>query len=311
MKRILILLVAFSGISAMENQQSDFKKVAVLICKKFYQVPTHVDNNELLPAFQNNRLQYEPVVWNDPHVDWKKYDAILVRATWDYIDHHAEFIKVLQTIKEQKIPLFNSYKQVVWNSKKTYLPELANKGIAILDTQMITQKQTPNISDAIVKLPESPLYVIKPAVSGGAHRTFRVPEESLQELYEIQYGRDEEVILQPYAPEIAQGEWSLMFFNGEFSHAVLSKPAEGDFRVQRMHGGTVTTVNPSSAMIQDAQKVLSLVPEEIPLYARVDFVIKNKKNYLMELEIIEPALFLKFDAGAAERFVQALAQKIS
>jgi len=295
----------------MENKKSDFKKVAVLICKKFYQVPTHVDNNELLPAFQNNNLKYEAVVWNDANVNWKKYDAILVRATWDYIDHHNQFINVLQTIKEQKIPLFNRYNQLIWNSKKTYLPELAQKGIAILDTQIITRNQTPTISDAIAKLPESPVYVIKPAVSGGAHRTFRVPRESLQELYEKHYGVDEEVILQPFAPEIAHGEWSLMFFNGEFSHAVLSKPADGDFRVQRMHGGTVTTVNPAPAMIEEAQKVLACVPEGIPLYARVDFVIKDEKNYLMELEIIEPALFLKFDARAAERFAHALAQKIS
>lgn len=287
------------------------KTIGVLVCQKFATVPTHVDNKELVPAFERHNLQYKEVVWDDPNVDFRDYDAILVRATWDYIEKRERFLEVMQAIAAACIPLFNPLPTLEWNSNKSYLFDLQSRGIVIIPTCVVSRKTTPSLSK-IVQASSEEIFVIKPAVSGGAHRTFRAKAQEVQALYETHYALEEEVLIQPFLEEVTQeGEWSLIFFNGVFSHAVLSKPKDNDFRVQRMHGGTVTLVEPVPEMVVEAAKVVALTKGGIPLYARVDFIRQKNRFLLMELEVIEPALFLKFDPDrAAERFTQALLRVI-
>lgn len=285
------------------------KKIAILICQKFSRVTTHVDNHELIPALAKHNLVYEEVIWDDPHVDWNQYSAILVRATWDYIDKQAQFIKTMEQVSKLGIPFFNSFETIKWNSTKHYLTELAQKGILTFPTLTVSRNTTADITPLIMETFGTIELIIKPAISGGAHRTFKTTINSIQELYEKQYAPEEQVLIQPFMPEVStEGEWSLMFFNGVFSHAVLSTPKAGDFRVQRMHGGSVQLVVPDASMIHEAQKVLEAVPYGIPLYARVDFIRKDASYYLMEIELIEPALFMKFDPLAADRFATAISQ---
>lgn len=272
---------------------------------------THIDNHELIPALAKHNLVYEEVIWDNPHVDWSEYSAILVRATWDYIDKHAHFIETMEHISRLGIPFFNSFDTIKWNSTKDYLNELAQKGIQTFPTLTVSRKTTADVMPLISQKFGNIDLIIKPAISCGAHRTFKTRMDSIQELYENHYALEEHVLIQPFMPEVSiEGEWSLMFFNGEFSHAVLSTPKAGDFRVQRMHGGTVQLVTPAATMIKQAQKVLEAIPQGIPLYARVDFIRRDASYYLMELELIEPALFMKFDPLAADRFATAIKQKL-
>src|SRR5262249_16204563 len=118
-------------------------------------------------------------------------------------------------------------------------------------------------------------------------------------------------LIQPFMPEIVhEGEWSLIFFDGIYSHAVLLKPAFDDFRVQLRHGGIARTVQPSDVMMRKSQTILSLLEEKRPLYARVDFVRKDNKVFLMELELIEPALFFNWHPSSASRFVDVLLHRL-
>lgn len=301
---ILAFLFCFANLNGHE-----VKKIAVLICEKFPRVPTHVDNHELIEPFQQHGLHYEEVIWDDPSINFSQFDAVLVRATWDYIDKRELFLKRMQDIASLGIPLINSLETLEWNSKKDYLLALEEQGIPIIPTRILSKQCEANKERALQEMPATE-YIIKPAVSGGAHRTFRTHAEGIQKLYEEHYFSEEEVLIQPFIPEICEGEWSLIYFEGNFSHAVLSKPAPNDFRVQRMHGGTVSSATPSQEMKDAARAVLECIPGGIPLYARVDFVRQNDAFLLMELELIEPCLYFKFDAAAAKRFARYLQERL-
>jgi glutathione synthase/RimK-type ligase-like ATP-grasp enzyme len=150
--------------------------------------------------------------------------------------------------------------------------------------------------------------VVKPLVSASAWRTFVtetgtavVDERAWRELLGGSDG-----MVQEFIPEVqTAGEWSLIFFGGAFSHAVLKRPRAGDFRVQAELGGTAVLAEPPGALLDGARKVLALVEEPL-LFARVDGVERNGGFLLMELELIEPQLFLGADVGAPARFADAI-----
>ncbi|MCE5317222.1 MAG: hypothetical protein LLG04_07655 [Parachlamydia sp.] len=306
----LLLLISLCCFAELNG--GEVKKIAVLICEKFERVPTHVDNHELILPFEQHDLQYEEVIWDDPSIDLSQYAAVLVRATWDYIDKREQFLERIRQISSISIPLFNSLETLEWNSKKNYLLDLEKRGVPIIPTRILLKKRDSHVENTIQEMP-SKEYIIKPAVSGGAHRTFRTNVDGIQQLYDANYTEEEEVLIQPFIPEIvSEGEWFLIFFEGSFSHAVLSKPAANDFRVQRMHGGTVSSITPSQEILKAARKVLECIPGGIPLYARVDFVRQGDRFLLMELELIEPCLFIKFDfPGAAERFSKVIYNRLT
>jgi len=115
-----------------------------------------------------------------------------------------------------------------------------------------------------------------------------------------------EVMIQEFLEVIRiGGEWSFIFFDGHFSHAVLKKPQEGDFRVQDDFGGTVFRQEPGECLIKQAEAILRVI-DEVPLYARVDAIEIDEKLILMELELIEPVLFLEMNEEAPMRFAKAI-----
>lgn len=288
------------------------KKIAILICNKYYQTPTSIDNNLFLYALSETGLEYELVVWDKPNIGWEKYSAVLIRATWDYIEGKRDiFIQTLEAITNQNVPLYNSIDIVRWNSHKSYLLDLEQKDVRILDT-LIISKDKKSHQNIFNLQSEDNEYVIKPIISGGAYKTFRVKSANIEQILGMYFKEDEEIIIQPFMPEIInEGEWSFVFFNGLYSHAILLKPAAGDFRVQIKHGGTIQSINPTKAMIQEAKRIISMIDDEVPLYARVDFVRKNNQLYLMELELIEPALFFRWEPTAAPRLADALLQRLA
>ena len=115
------------------------------------------------------------------------------------------------------------------------------------------------------------------------------------------------MMVQPYVESIeSDGELSLLFYGGEYSHAVRKLPARGDFRVQIDRGGTASRMEPPAAVIADARRALSVVPGQVA-YARVDGCMIDGRFTLMELEVLEPGLFMRFDPHAAERFAKVIA----
>jgi hypothetical protein len=247
--------------------------------------------------------EVETVSWRDPHVDWDRFDAVIIRTPWDYQDDPEAFLDVLWKIEDSCARLENPLQIVEWNLDKSYLRELGNLGIPIVPTLWSSETLTERAFDEFRTKLDSNELIIKPTVSATAQDTFRL-SELIPELECVFHGRS--YMVQPFIDSIAiEGEYSLFYFNGEYSHTILKTPRPGDFRVQEEHGGIITAVAPDPSLMAAADKINSSVLP-VPLYARVDLVRGADGGLLlMELELIEPALYFRMDEESPERFAQA------
>jgi glutathione synthase/RimK-type ligase-like ATP-grasp enzyme len=151
--------------------------------------------------------------------------------------------------------------------------------------------------------------ILKPSVSATAWQLYRVPASEHVLSAEVMHAlHARRFLAQPFVDDIVHGEWSLIFFDGAFSHAVLKRPRDGDFRVQQEYGGRAVRATPPAALVEDASRILAAAPER-PLYARVDGVETREGFLLLELELLEPALFLSTDAAAPAQFAEAIARR--
>jgi glutathione synthase/RimK-type ligase-like ATP-grasp enzyme len=268
--------------------------------------PTLFDDEQALPSLLAAAgLDAEPVVWSDPAVVWDRYDLVVIRSTWDYFTRIDEFRAWLDRMEAECVPLWNPPSLLRWNLDKHYLAQLAEHGVATLPTLFV---DAPASLAALVAEAGFSDAILKPAISGGSWRTHRfaaADAPSLEgELNTIVAAGG--AMVQPFAPEIVdEGEWSFLFFGGRFSHVVVKTPAARDFRVQPKFGGTFRAVTPPPHLRTQAEVILRLLPT-VPLYARIDGIRRGDQLLLMEVEVIEPYLYLPADPAAAARYVAAL-----
>jgi len=279
-------------------------RVALVTCGAF---PTlYEDDLLLIPALAALGLVGEPRVWNDPAVDWSSFDAIVIRSPWDYFEHVAEFRGWLQARVAGRALLCNSGDVLAWNFDKRYLEELASAGVSVVPTVYVARGERPDVA-ALAGARGWKEIVIKPSISGGGYRTHRLRVDAAgahaAEVEGILHDRG--LLIQPFLPEIAEGELSLMFFDGVFSHAVRKRPVPGEYRVQSHFDGTTETVDVDSTLVEQA-RVCVLAAPSLPVYARVDGVIKDGQFLLMELEVFEPLMFLSSHPEAPARFARAV-----
>ena len=228
------------------------------------------------------------------------------RSTWDYFHCWPEFRRWLERFAARPM-LWNPLETLLWNADKRYLGELEDAGIALPFTRWFEPGERPD-ADAFLRLAGVPRAVLKPRVSGAAYAT-HVMEVGTR-LGDAQWAPLEAVgsLLQAFVPEIAGGEVSLVYLDGEFSHAAHKLPAAGDYRVQVDHGGTVEPFTPDAALRAFADRVLAAVSRPW-LYARVDVVRTASGPVLMELELLEPDLFFTEAPAAAGRLADALVRR--
>lgn len=271
-----------------------------------------VNEDEILSSILNELgFENEIVAWSDSKINWSKYEILLIKSTWDYFDYYLEFLNWLGEIKALNIPVLNSIDTILWNSSKKYLSEIKNEGFPVV-SGMELKKGTLVSFESILKEIESEIWVVKPQVSGGSKNTLKIRRDQWEE-YEDRIQtlvNQEDFLVQPFIKEVEEvGEYSLIFFNGQFSHAVLKTPAKGDFRVQHYFGGELKSVDPSEKMKASAKTYLEkFAPDS--LYARVDGVEIDGKFYLMELELIEPYLFLTSHEKAISNYKNALKTRL-
>ena len=268
------------------------------------------DSQLLGPALAEAGIDWRPVVWSNPEVDPSAYEAIVVRSTWDYFHRPQEWADWLDRVEATGVPMWNPLKVVRWNSHKSYLEQLAQAGVPVVDTVMTRGTNRVDLNDLLAGAGWDDA-IVKPAIDGGAHRLFRVsdvaePQARFDELVEMG-----DVLVQPFLPSIeTEGELSLFYFGGELSHTVVKQPKPGDIRVQPEHGGSYELIGPTSEMIHVAARVFDAVEADL-LYARVDLVrAPDNTLRLIELEAVEPRLFLELDDAAPGRFVDALAARL-
>ncbi|WP_428678338.1 ATP-grasp domain-containing protein [Sphingopyxis sp.] len=241
-------------------------------------------------------LIVEQRVWTDPG-DLSGYDLILPLFAWGYQRDVSAWYGLLDRLEAEGLPVVNPVPVLRWNSDKAYLAELAVKGVAVVPTVEVAALDDVALAAARKALGAEEV-VIKPAISGGADGTHRIapgaaiPADAL----------DQRRLVQPMMPGIlTDGEFSLFFFAGKFSHAIVKRPASGDFRVQEQFGGRESDWDASAEAQALAAGALAAAPAA-PVYARIDMVgDATGKLHIMELELIEPSLFLHHapDRGAA------------
>lgn len=265
-----------------------------------------IDAHLAIPPLEKRGWSVETIPWRRPDVSWDRYDAVYLGTAWDYPQDVTRFLDVLERIGRCGTVLVNELALVRWNLSKTYLPELARRGAPVVPTLCFDDgKDGPDEWFAHFGTDR---LIVKPSVSTNATDTFLLerplrkrPEQKLRETFTGRPG-----IVQPFIGNVrTDGEYSLVFFAARFSHAIRKIPQAGDFRVQEEYGANITALQPDPELLNVAEHVLALA-EPAPVYGRCDFVRDDSGRWLlMELEVIEPSLYLRMDPAAAERFAEA------
>ncbi len=274
-------------------------------------------------AGEHDVLTYEPlaalgwevheVPWRRDDTNWAQFVAVVVRSTWDYQNDIDAFFARLQQIERSPARLFNPLPLMQWNLRKTYLRELQSNGHTIVPTQWLASPSATELRAAFEYFGADEV-VFKPVVSASAQDTFRVARDAADTRFAqlAEVFRSRECMAQPLMQGIVQeGEFSLFYFSGRYSHSILKAPATGDFRVQEELGGVLTVVTPAPALMSQAQRLMQTL-DPAPLYARVDFVrnltpdADDEPFMLMELELIEPSLYFRLCPQGAGHFAEAL-----
>jgi glutathione synthase/RimK-type ligase-like ATP-grasp enzyme len=248
-------------------------------------------------------IEVVPLCWgSDPQID---LTAAVIRSPWDYHHHLPAF---LLWIDQLSLPIWNSPDVLRWNVVKTYLTVLESRGVPVIPTVRVGAGD--NLGAAIAGRGwRSDEVVVKPEVSGGGHATWRFDPVDIARVAEVSAGMRAAggvFHLQPFLRDVGtHGELSLVWFDGHYSHALQKRPAAGGFLVQAEHGGTsVPTDAPAEARVV-AERALAAVGTEL-LYARVDLLRDGDAWFVIEVELVEPELFLRHHPEAPDRFARAV-----
>ena len=253
----------------------------------------------------------EARAWNAPGANWGGFDAIVLRSNWDYHFEPDAFLGWLDRLERAGARVFNPPALVRWNLTKAYLLELAQAGVPTVATVILEDESRAGL-EAVMAARGWSRVVMKPVVSASAHDTRLVSAATMNEAAAaLASGAIRRpVLVQPFVEEIqTRGEWSLIFIETEMTHAVLKRPAAGEFRVQPRLGGTVETPEPADAVRTVARAALAALPAP-PLYARIDGVETAAGFRIMEVEVNEPGLFFPHAPAAARRLAEALLRRL-
>lgn len=270
------------------------------------------DDRLLQDALRERGLSSVRVDWARPGVDWARFRCAVFRSTWDYFDRFAEFSDWLDRV-ERQTTLCNAAATIRWNADKHYLADLSARGVPVVPSRFI-ERGCDDALPAILAAAGWDDAVLKPCVSGAARHTYRVNRDHALAIDALVRPllADESFILQPFqANVLSRGETSLLLFDGHYSHAVRKTPKAGDFRVQDDYGGTVHAYDPPADEIALAERAVAACDPR-PAYARVDLVRDNDGRFaVMELELIEPELWLRRHPPAAAALADAVARVVA
>lgn len=264
----------------------------------------------LAAALAERGIDSDPVLWDDPSVDWSAYDGVLVRSCWDYPDDIPRFRAMLDELDRADVPVCNPLRVIRWDLHKSYLTTLADAGVRIPPTASVDRGSDVTL-EAILRDRGWDEAVVKPAVGAMSSRVWRTSASEAAASADrfADLLADQDVLVQRFVPEIETGERSIVLFGGEYSHAWNSLPADGD--VTEFDGIDADYSPPDRIRAQAltafraACDALDVAPAEIP-YARVDYVHREGDLLLMELELIEPYLGFERGENSVERFRDAL-----
>lgn len=265
------------------------------------------DDWPLAVALGRRGLSPVPAVWSDPVARWDAHAAVVIRSCWDYHLQTRAFERWLDRLERSGARVFNGVPTIRWNMRKTYLRDLEAAGVVVAPTYWVPMGSAATLAE-IGAATGWTTMVVKPTVSSTGWETWLVERAGpADEARFARQVREREMMVQRFLPGIAEGEVSLVFLGGAFSHAVRKRAAPGEFRIHEEYGGTVEREEPGAALVRDAARALAAAPAgEPPLYARVDGVVADGTLTVTELELIEPKLYFGWSEGAAETMAKAI-----
>ena len=266
--------------------------------------------DRLVSALATGGLAARSEAWTD-HVDRADglagADLVMPLVAWGYHRDHIRWMKACATWQAAGLPMMNPASVLAWNSDKSYLKRLGEAGLPVPPTLGSEQLTPDQVAAAFDELGTGEL-VVKPRVSGGGWQTTRLARgEALRE------APDGPALIQPFIAALeSEGELSLLFFGGRFSHAVRKRPRAGEFRIQQQFGGLYAPEpDPDPVALELARQVLATVEDEL-LYARIDLARGAEGQWLlMEAELIEPDVYLNHAPDGGEAFVAAIADRLN
>jgi glutathione synthase/RimK-type ligase-like ATP-grasp enzyme len=269
---------------------------------------------KLAPALAAEGMELIEVRWREIADRAAEFDAILPLMVWDYFEGNEDAFLSAIAKAEAVTPVFNTFDILKWNSDKSYLEELEARGAPVIRTLTVDGVTKTNVARAFETL-DTDTLVIKPTVGGGAWR--QVLYKKADPFPAASDLPPEGALMQAFLPSVLEeGEYSFLYFGGRFSHAARKTPKSGDYRIQSIYGGAEETYTPSSAERDTASDILDVL-DFTPLYARVDLLRgRDGTLKLIELELIEPYLYLphaKGEAGeneGAQKFAAALKSRL-
>lgn len=261
------------------------------------------------PAFAAKGLTLHVIDWQAPLSDFVGVDLALLGTAWDYQDNDKAFLARLEELEARGVIVCNSAATVRWNIAKTYLGELAERGAATIPTRWLDDVSA---ADALAAMDAfgCDKVVVKRQIGAGALGQELLSRNALPGA-DWRFGQA--AMVQPFLPAIAEeGELSFIFIDGELSHAVRKRPAKGDYRIQSLYGGDESVHTPSPEEIAAASAVVTALPFETPLYARID-MLRGEGDTLMvmEAELIEPYLYPEQGPELGARIASAITKRVS
>ena len=292
-----------------------------LVTESRYEAPAEVtpyianileEDRLLTEALQARGIAARRVDWAREDVDWGAFAAVVLRTPWDYFERFDAFSAWLDRIAAHPCVL-NDPSTLRWNIDKHYLADLEAAGVAVVPTVFVERGEGRALADAMAELgAEAAVY--KPTVSGAARETYRVRPGAVAE----HAGRfatlttERAMMVQPFLPAIVEhGEVTVVAMSGRPTHALRKRAKAGDFRVQDDHGGTLHPHTATADELALTEAALA-VRGEVPVYGRVDMV-RDPQGIarVMELELIEPELWLRLHHPAAEAFAEGIAARLA
>jgi glutathione synthase/RimK-type ligase-like ATP-grasp enzyme len=266
-----------------------------------------IDDDLAIAELARRDWAVDEIPWRRRAVPWRDYTGVVIRTPWDYQKDPVAFLEALDAIAAAGVPLANPVDVVRWNLRKSYLRDLAQRGVPIVPTRWGTGLDRAAVAELAGAYDGE--FIVKPVVSANADDTFRLAarldDATVATL--LATFTDRAWMAQPFVDSVIdEGEWSLFWFGGRFSHAIRKVPARGDFRVQEEHGGIITAITPEPALLRAAEQVMATLDDTL-LQARVDLVrLADGSFALMELEIIEPSLYFRMHPRAPHNFADAI-----
>jgi glutathione synthase/RimK-type ligase-like ATP-grasp enzyme len=297
-------------------------KLALMVTHKYFDVNStefyapmvQLQFSLLANALQKHSIELVPIYWEDAPIDFKDFAAVMPLNSWSYPEKTTVFQGYIDTINQYGTRLINPHWVLMDNMNKSYLERLYKSGAPVPPTLIIAASEHDKIYAAFDQLSCDEI-IIKPIIGAGAWRQVRLKRG--ETLPNADLLPPNQALIQPFLPKVAEiGELSMLFFGNEFSHALMKTPKLGDYRSQTKYGAIETNIAPPPEALEAGKKILqSYDPNNELGYARVDMVQNQDGQWLlMEMEMIEPYLYLPFDGtggikGAAN-FARAIAGKL-